>query len=131
MRSVLDTLPQLSSVLDMTTDDNYCDHCGNDNADELENDTITVRRKKVTYPRCIDRRACERRVKREAEEAHADELATAKANLAGCRQWVKEAEQELALAVQRALAENVSASVVARAAGISRERVYQIRDGRR
>jgi hypothetical protein len=40
-------------------------------------------------------------------------------------------EEELAEEIRAALAEGQSAAAIAEAAGISRQRVYQIRDGKR
>ncbi len=51
--------------------------------------------------------------------------------LAAARRRVEACEEELAVAIRGALAEGTAAAAVAAAAGISRARVYQIRDGRR
>lgn len=47
------------------------------------------------------------------------------------RERARVAEDELARDIRTALAEGVSATQIAEAAGITRARVYQIRDGRR
>ena len=51
--------------------------------------------------------------------------------LQDCRDRTRIAEDELAQDIRTALAEGVPATELAKAAGISRARVYQIRDGRR
>lgn len=56
--------------------------------------------------------------------AKARQLATARGRVSAC-------EKELAAAICAALADGQRVVDVAEAAGISRERVYQIRDGRR
>ena len=47
------------------------------------------------------------------------------------REMVKTAERDLARAVHEDLADGVPVARIARDAGLSRERIYQIRDGRR
>lgn len=44
---------------------------------------------------------------------------------------IEQIDAELAALVKKALAEGVGPTQIARIAGLSRERVYQIRDGRR
>lgn len=56
--------------------------------------------------------------------AKARQLATARSRAEAC-------EQELHDTIRRTLAEGARAVDVAKAAGISRARVYQIRDGKR
>jgi len=51
--------------------------------------------------------------------------------LAKRRRMVASAEETLATAIRAALSAGVRATEVAQLAGISRARVYQIRDGRR
>ena len=53
------------------------------------------------------------------------------AQLATARKRVQSCEEEVAEAIRRALVAGDRATEVAEAAGISRSRVYQIRDGRR
>lgn len=134
----LTLLCRLCSVLGMTNTglEMECTDCGHiGTPDEFEIHTyIGARRKKFQLPRCIDRKACAVRVKEETARLHADiaqEVAEVAHGLALTRQAVKDAEVELAEAIKDALSEGVGATQVARAAGISRERVYQIRDGRR
>jgi hypothetical protein len=116
----------------MTTTEIECVECGRIGTDGFEQHTYRgLDRKRRTLPRCSDRRGCERRLKRENEEAHAEILAEAAGGLRFARQAVKDAEAELSRAVKGALKAGVAATTVAQAAGISRERVYQIRDGRR
>jgi hypothetical protein len=59
------------------------------------------------------------------------DVATAAQNLAKARGRAAEREEKLAEVIRAALAEGWSASVIAEAAGLSRARVYQIRDGKR
>lgn len=60
------------------------------------------------------------------------EIAASRAErLIEARESVARKEQEVAEAVRGALAEGASATELAKAVGISRARVYQIRDGRR
>jgi DNA-directed RNA polymerase specialized sigma subunit len=60
------------------------------------------------------------------------EVAASRAKrLAETRESVVTREQEVAEAIRSALAEGSSATAIAEAVGISRARVYQIRDGRR
>jgi DNA-binding phage protein len=47
------------------------------------------------------------------------------------REMVKATERDLARAVHEDLADGVPVARIARDAGLSRERIYQIRDGRR
>lgn len=60
-----------------------------------------------------------------------DVVASRAARLAEARESVARKEIEVAEAVRNALAEGAPAVKVAEAAGISRARVYQIRDGKR
>lgn len=60
------------------------------------------------------------------------EVATSRAKrLQEAREAVARKEDDVAEAVRAALAEGATASDVAKAVGLSRARVYQIRDGRR
>lgn len=84
--------------------------------------------------RCVDRKACARReaqMRRELADAVLDEIRMARENLTDLRRDVVSAEARVATQVREALKEGVGATAIARAAGLSRERVYQIRDGRR
>lgn len=133
--SLLDNGVEARSVLDMRTD-LECEDCGRSgNPDTFEiHNYIGARRKKYPLPRCIDRKECEFRVMLQTAEAHAeisDEVAEAARTIHLLRQDVKDAEKELARQIKYALKEGVAVAQIAMAAGISRERVYQIRDGRR
>lgn len=128
----------LCSVLDMTSAgiDMECQDCGHTGTpDGFEiHKYIGAKRKTFLLPRCADRAACAVRSEAEAAALRADiasEVEAAAYELTLCRQAVKDAEKELARNVQYALGEGVGVTQVARAAGLSRERVYQIRDGRR
>jgi hypothetical protein len=59
------------------------------------------------------------------------DVTTVARKLAKARERVTAVEDELATVIRAALSEGWSASVIAEAAGMSRQRVYQIRDGRR
>lgn len=59
------------------------------------------------------------------------DVATAARNLATARGRVARREEELADVIRAALSEGWSATVIAEAAGLTRQRVYQIRDGKR
>lgn len=61
----------------------------------------------------------------------ARDVSGAARNLAIARGRVARREEELAEVIRAALSEGWSASVIAEAAGLTRQRVYQIRDGRR
>jgi len=52
-------------------------------------------------------------------------------NLAAARRREQDAETKLRDAIQGALAEGHGATAIAAATGLSRARIYQIRDGRR
>lgn len=112
-----------------------CQDCGRTGTDGFEiHDYIGARRKKYPLPRCADRAACADRATQALAEVHAEialEVAEAAGTIALLRQDVKDAEAALARQVKYALKEGVAVTQIARAAGISRERVYQIRDGRR
>lgn len=56
---------------------------------------------------------------------------TAARNLAKARQRAADAEENLGEKIREAVSEGHAAAAIAVAAGISRARVYQIRDGRR
>lgn len=122
-------------MLDMTNTEaeTTCEDCGRTGQpDTFEiHNYIGARKKHYPLPRCIDRKACERRAKQEATDMHSEILMGAASDVAGCRQMVGMAKRALADAVRAALTDNVSPTAIARAAGISRERVYQIRDNRR
>lgn len=84
--------------------------------------------------RCWDRAACDARVQvnhRLDESEACDEIATEASYLRAARDEVKAREVVLQSLVRDAVGNGASVSKVARAAGLSRERVYQIRDGRR
>lgn len=59
------------------------------------------------------------------------DVAAAARNLAKARERASVAEEKMAETIRAALSEGWSAAVIAEAAGISRQRVYQIRDGKR
>lgn len=59
------------------------------------------------------------------------DVSAAARNLAIARARVICREEELADLIRAALSEGWSAAVIAEAAGITRQRVYQIRDGKR
>lgn len=124
--------PVVRSVLDMTTV--QCEDCGSlDSKTELH-EYRGPRRQRFMLPRCVDRPACLLRQKAEQELNLLDllgEVSEVASDLAAERQAVKESEKRLAQAVKSALKEGAPVSGVARAAGLSRERVYQIRDDRR
>lgn len=134
--SVLDNSSDERSVLDMTTtEDLECQKCGREGTDGFEfyRTTIYVDSgpKRGMVPRCADRQACDRRVKNQAAWAYRDTLTEAADDLKRAREAVKDAEKAMGQEIKRALKEKVSVTDIARWTGISRERVYQIRDGRR
>lgn len=84
--------------------------------------------------RCIDRKACAAEIRENERLSREDAclvVAESAADLVYARDRVKAVERELAAAIQFALKEGASVTVIARAARLSRERIYQIRDGRR
>lgn len=85
-------------------------------------------------PRCIDRKACAALVKAQQADARAqalEDVEHAKYDVLAARDNVTIAEGALADTIRFVLSEGVPVTAVAQAAGLSRERVYQIRDGRR
>jgi DNA-binding phage protein len=131
--SALDNDREARSVLDMITLE--CEDCGRRGTDGYETHAyIGARRKKYVLKRCVDRAACAMRAKEEMARVHADialEVEQAAHTIVLLRQDVKAAEAELAEQVKYALEQGVGVTQVARAAGLSRERIYQIKDGRR
>jgi DNA-binding phage protein len=59
------------------------------------------------------------------------EVAETAEDLADSRRSLAEAEAELHVRIRRAIEHGCSPTKIARAAQLSRERIYQIRDGRR
>ena len=133
LRSVLDRC----SVLDMTKirTNKQCVRCFNDEPGPVEPFTTTgPRGGKVTRYRCVDRDACAARMRENVELAADDyalELEIVTDSLRLTRQDEKELLEHQADVIRRAIGEGVGVTVIARATGLSRERIYQIRDGRR
>ena len=61
----------------------------------------------------------------------ADEIRANRAKRQEAMECIARIDAELAELIKRALAEGLGPTEIARIAGMSRERVYQIRDGRR
>lgn len=61
----------------------------------------------------------------------ADEIRANRAKRRKAVERVEKIDAELAELVRKALAEGIGPTEIARVAGLSRERIYQIRDGRR
>lgn len=97
-------------------------------------DTVVRHGDRLKIYRCVDRKAC---AKRQAESRRADiadhlfAIRERRDDLASLRRSVADTEAEIADRIRRALAAGAGATETSRAAGISRERVYQIRDSRR
>ena len=111
---MLDTFSKVSSVLDMR----YLPEC----------------KQRNHLDRHADKIACdiyeEEDRARMREDITAD-IAEMRQTLALLRDDIKQAEAEMARQVREAFQYGASATKLARAAGLSRERIYQIRDGRR
>lgn len=99
-------------MLDMTTRLAGCDH------DEPHTDQAACDAEEADL-----RRLC-------LQDAGAD-IADHRADIAHLREEIKAAEQDLANSVREAFEYGGSATKLARIAGLSRERIYQLRDGRR
>ncbi|HET6910174.1 MAG TPA: hypothetical protein VFH54_12600 [Mycobacteriales bacterium] len=118
-------------------DEMECHVCGyfEGKPDEYEMETVRgYRGKKVEVPRCVDKLACARRKKAEDRSYAGDVLAEIREtadDIRAARDEISRREKYLAEQVKEALNYGAGATAVARAAGLSRERIYQIRDGRR
>lgn len=121
-------------MLDMTAITNQCEDCG-----RLGEDTALIpyphaNGGTVLLPQCVDRQACALAAAAERAaviEESLDEVCDAREALKYARDTVKAAEAELAERVRYAIKDGASVLDAARAAGLSRERIYQIRDRRR
>lgn len=60
-----------------------------------------------------------------------NDIRAERAEIVADRASIKEHEAELAAYIREALGYGIGVTTIARAAGLSRERIYQIRDGRR
>lgn len=113
---------------------NECEDCGATDVETELHAYVGPRRKKYLLPRCVDRAACAVRQKAERAALVQDvlgEVADAASDLDSARREVKAMEKALAKIVKYALQEGAPATSVAQAARLSRQRVYQIRDGSR
>lgn len=136
-------MAEASSVLDMTTVDAsdaciVCDHTTKDvepAGPEFEYVGTVVRYgTRYRQYRCADVKACAARVaadRKDAARQVLEEIREHRENIKYLRQCVKDAEAEMARSIQEALTYSAGPTAIARAAGLSRERIYQIRDGRR
>lgn len=91
-------------------------------------------REHVKCYRCVDRKACARRVRvglAEAADEYGEEVRNLRESIELVRADIAEYERRVQDTVREALNEGVNVTRFARAAGLSRERIYQIRDGRR
>lgn len=70
-------------------------------------------------------------IREDIDEMAVDDLVDARDRLADAREDVKAAEADLQRAVRDALADGVKAPRIAEVLGVSRARVYQLRDGKR
>lgn len=110
-----------------------CEDEGGDGPYEYA-ETVVRSRGRVKLYRHVDRRKCERNRRESlklAAEDYAMRIRDVRSNIEIARQDIADSEAELHDLVRNAISEGVSVTALARAAGLSRERIYQIRDGRR